>query len=282
MKSNTHKTQILKRTCLAMSGALFLAGSIGTTYQFTQASAAQYSTTGDSVTLDGENDGSATVVLKTSVARTYVAIQGTWSLHEEVETNATQTNYLTLTGMKRGGTTAMSFGATNGTGAWTPEDGNGMAVAANGAVISATYTVDKDTPAGTYTISFSEGLFTYDINNEDVDEADEIASDATITVTRSDNNGGNNGDDNGGNNGNTGGDNGETGDDNGANPTTTDGDSEDDDDSGLGVPNTGKITGENNGANATILSIASFAAAAVLLVIGLQTKGHKKVNFDKQ
>ena len=175
------------KTCLALSGALFLAGSIGTTYHLTQASAAEYSLTGSSVALDGTNAGSATVKLKTSVAHTYVAIQGTWSQHEVVNNNATQTSYLTLSGMKRGGTIAT----------WTPGVGEeGLSVAAGGEVLTATYSVNKDTPAGTYKITFANGIFDYDVNGTDVPESETIASDATITVTRTGSNNNNNNENN--------------------------------------------------------------------------------------
>lgn len=190
MQLKTHlKTKIAKqlpvKACLIASALSCLTGSVWVTCRLTRASQAEYTTTTASVTLDGENNGSATVALKTATARTYVAIQGTWSINEVVGSGSTQTSYLTLSAMKRGGTTAMAYGA-NGTGAWTPEDGVGMSVLAGGDVLSATYTIDKDTPAGTYAVSFSNGLFTYDVNDSDVDEEDTIASSTTITVTRND------------------------------------------------------------------------------------------------
>ena len=173
--------KIPAKLCLIASSVLCLAGNILTTYCPVQASSSEYSLSSGSVTLDGTKDGSVTIALRTSVARSYVAIQGTWSTKETA-----QTSYINLSGMNRGGSTAITYGA-NGTCAWTPENGNGMSVAAGGEVLSATYIVNRDTPAGTYTISFSNGLFTYDINGSDADEDDIIASTATITVTRSSN-----------------------------------------------------------------------------------------------
>lgn len=191
MKLQTHtKLQILKelpaKRCLAVVVALCLVGSIWLTCHLTRASQADYSLTGGNVVLDGANDGSVMVALKTSKARTYVAIQGTWSIHEVVNAGAAQTQYFTLnaTGGRRGGTINITYGD-NGIGIWTPEDGVGMPVAANGEVLSAVYTVDKDTPAGTYKITLSGGLFTY-YEDDDVDEPDTIAAEATVTVTRSD------------------------------------------------------------------------------------------------
>lgn len=241
MNLQTHKTtKVIKKiptgAYWAMAGVVCLAGSIGTICQFTKASSSEYSLTGNSVELNGQSDGTATVALKTSVARTYVAIQGTWSLHEVVTTGATQTSYLSLSGMKRGGSITASYG-TNGVTAWTPEDGIGMPVVAGGEVLTATYTVDKDTPAGTYKVSFSNGLFTYDANGVDEDEADIIANDATITVTRSEQSGddsGSGGTDDGGDSGGGSTDGGGTdsGDDSGSGDGSTDGGGTDGGDSG--------------------------------------------------
>lgn len=117
MQLRTHVTQkILKevpiKACLVASGILCLGGGILVTRRFVQASSSEYSSTGSSVTLDGEHNGSATVLLKTSVARSYVAIQGAWSKNEVVDSGVTQTSYLSLSGMKRGGSATMAYGAT--------------------------------------------------------------------------------------------------------------------------------------------------------------------------
>ena len=157
-----------------------LVSNIWTVYHFVHASSSEYSLVSSNIALDGTSDATIVIPLKTSVARSYVAIQGTWSTNETA-----QTSYFGLSSISRGGSAPMTFGA-NGTCAWTPETGNGMSVASGGEVLSATYTVNKDTPAGTYAVSFSNGLFTYDINGADVDENDVISSIATITVTRSD------------------------------------------------------------------------------------------------
>lgn len=291
MQTRINKTKnifnkISSRTCLVASGVLCLAGSVGMTYGFTHASSSEYSLTGSNVTLDGTNDGSATVALKTSVARTYVAVQGTFSLHEVVEPTATETSYLSLSGMTRGGSTALNYGATNGTGIWTPDPGmDGMSVAAGGEVMTATYTVDKDTPAGTYKISFSDGTFTYDNNGTDLDEADIIASDTTITVTRNNDDSGNNDNDEPG-----------TGDSGTTDTDDTDDDEEDEapvatvvdsdssdgsDDGGLKVPDTGEMTQDGNGATFAAISVAAVVAVVILSAVVMQVKNHKGIDFNK-
>ncbi|MBR3157181.1 hypothetical protein IKF20_01980, partial [Candidatus Saccharibacteria bacterium] len=191
MKIKSSKTQIKQissRAGIATFGTLLLAGSIGMTYQFTSAAATDYSLTGSNVTLNGTANGTTTVTLKNAVARTYVAIQGDWSTKEEVEAGETQTSYLTLSGLKLGSSTTLTFDSSTGTVAWTPLDGNGVSIPANSSVLTATYTVDKDTPAGSYKVIFTDepdGVITYDENDSDVDETDAITLDATITVTRS-------------------------------------------------------------------------------------------------
>ncbi len=189
MKLRTNKTKRVLRKAptklyMAISGILCLVGITGIAYHFAQASSSEYSLTENNVVLDGQHDGTTTIRLKTSTTRTYSAIQGTWSLHEVVNSGATQTSYLSLSGMTRGESTTVDYGQ-NGTYAWASETEEGvLPVAANGSVLTATYTIDKDTPAGTYKISFSEGFLTYYVNGTDVDEDDIIAADATITVTR--------------------------------------------------------------------------------------------------
>ena len=189
MKLRAHKTkQILRKSptklYMAISGILCLAGIAGLAYNLAQASSSEYSLAGNNVVLDGQHNGSVTIKLKTSTARTYSAIQGTWSLHEVVDPAAPQTSYLSISGMTRGSSTTVDYGQ-NGTYAWASETDEGvLSVAASGDVLTATYTIDKNTPAGNYKISFSEGFFTYYANGADVDEEDIIAADTTITVTR--------------------------------------------------------------------------------------------------
>lgn len=274
MKLQTTKTQkilnkIPAKLCLAASGVLCLAGGIGMTYRPTHAILSEYSLAGSNVTLDGEHDGSATVALKTSVARTYTAIQGTYSLHEAVGSEEDPT-YLSLSGMTRGGSIATAYGETNGVVAWTPDPGaDGMSVVANGEVLTATYTVDKDTPAGTYTISFSDGLFTYDVSGSDVEEEDTIALDATVTVTR-DTTGGDDDTDN-----NTDGEEDEDA------AGTIDEEEDEDEESGLAVPNTGKMTGDGNGASIVAISTAAIIAVIALFALAAQIKNHKHIDFDQ-
>lgn len=268
------------------AGALCLASSVGVFYHPTHASQAEYTLAGTSVNLNGTDGGSVNVALKTSVARTYVSMQGTFSTHEVVGTGEDQTSYFVLKEMKRGGNTPITdFNANTGIGMWTPTDGNGMSVAANGEVLSGVYTIDKDTPAGTYTIRFSNGIFQYDVNGTDVDEADTIANTATITVTR-------NAPDDGGDDGDDGGDDGgdedgnEDGDEDGdeddspaivPSNTTTDGSST----TGLAVPDTGQMTEENNSANVAMISIATIISTIALGLAVVKTKAHKKVSFRK-
>ena len=282
MKIKSSKTQIKQistRTGVAALGTLLLVGSIGMTCQLTNAAATNYSLTGSSVALNGTANGTATVTLKNALAKTYVAIQGNWSTSEEVETGETQTSYLTLSGLKLGSSTTLTFDSTTGTVAWTPLDGNGVAIPANGSLITATYTVDKDTPAGSYKVIFTDepdGVITYDENGTDVDEADAITLNATITVTRS----------------------GSSGDGDGSDSTTPTEEEEEEeegeieeegeeekeeeeDEDGLLVPNTGRMSEENSGANAVAISIVSIIATATLITTIIRAKAHKKLSFDK-
>ena len=317
MQIHTNKsTKILKKiptkACLLTSGALLVAGSIGATYCLTQAStpasASGYSLTNSSVVLDGVNDGSATVALTTSVARAYTAANGVLSLHEIVSAGAAQTEHLSLSSMTYGGLEEGSINAGNGAIAWSAglNDVNGASIAAGGNVFTATYTVNKNTPAGTYKISFSDGSFMYQINGSEVDDDNNgnIASEATITVTRNET--GNNtdtGDDS--NNANTGGETnnneGDSSEPSGNSESETEGstnDSSDDNSAvaaaetssdsdsgtktgGLAVPDTGRVSQDNKGASAIVISVVSVVAVAVLSVAAIQLKNHKKIDFKK-
>ena len=149
LQNNKTKKAIKKiptQVYLVATGAICLAGGIGATYHLTKASSSDYSTVGAAVILDGENDGTAVIRLNTAEARNYVAIQGTWSIHEVAEPETTQTTYLTLSGMKRGGSINLPFGANTGTTAWTPtpEDNIGMQVAAGGEVLSCVFLYDDE------------------------------------------------------------------------------------------------------------------------------------------
>ena len=266
-KNNFKKMPI--GACLAVSGALLVVGSVGVVYNPTLAITSDYSLDDNSITLDGEHDGSVAVALKTSVARSFTAIEGTWSLHEVVEPGATATSYLDLSGMKRDGTTDIEYGLSNGKGAWTSLSASDyMTVAANGEILSAIYTVDKNTPAGVYKISLSDGLLSYDEAGTEIDE-DELNLDATVTVTRSEATGGETttGDEATGGETTTGDE--TTGDE----ATTASGE--------LAIPNTGTMTQNGSGANIAMISITAVASIAVSFMAILQIKSHKKVNFNK-
>lgn len=288
-RTENKKRKPSAKAFLAALIAVCFAGNIGIARSSVHASASEYSLAGSTVTIDGTKDGSAKVALKTSKARNYVAIQAAWSLHE-INSGSSQTSYLSLSGMTRGGSTNQQYGE-NGVTSWAAEDENGISVAANGGVLTATYKVDKNTPEGTYQVSLSNGLFTYHINGADVDEDDTINLNATVTVKRGEPNSDNSNDE-----GNT--------DNNGDEGTPIENNSEDNSDEGskgdpkenpeedpeddsefnpktdLAVPDTGYMSQDDNGAKAVIISIASIAAVAALIIVAVKTKTHKKIKFD--
>ena len=107
-------------------------------------------TTDGAVTLDGTNPGTVTVYWTATDAQNIYTIEGFWSLKE---TEAT--NYLELTAI---GSEVVTFTGMNfvevstGRLLWSDDSFDNPGVLSNGKhLLSATYKVAADTPAGTYT-----------------------------------------------------------------------------------------------------------------------------------
>lgn len=108
--------------------------------------------TSAAVTVDGTTDQTVSVVLSANAAMSIVALEGTFSTKE-----AENTSYISLTDYE----SPVTLTGTNyfypSTGQVVYADANldGYSVEENGAVMTAVYTVSKDTPTGTYTVKFN-------------------------------------------------------------------------------------------------------------------------------
>ncbi len=138
------------------------------------------STSGE-VALDGTNDGSVSVVISSSVADTIHGVQATF----QPSVSDSSGTHLTLTELTPGGAvTPTSNETSDGIVYWL--DGtltHGFDVSAGGAIWTGVYAVDKDTPAGDYTISIPAEIITA---GADYDAAYSGTLTATVTVTRND------------------------------------------------------------------------------------------------
>lgn len=109
-----------------------------------------YTLTGGDVTVDGTADVTVEVPFTSVSGGSYYAFQADWAKKESGDTA-----YLTLSALTPGGTASpMENDPNTGKTYWT--DGNFTApvvVTAGQPVWKATYTVDKDTPTGEYTVS---------------------------------------------------------------------------------------------------------------------------------
>lgn len=109
-----------------------------------------YTLTGGDVTVDGTADKTVDVLFTSVKGGNYYAFQADWAKKETGETS-----YLTLSALTAGGTASpMENDPNTGKTYWT--DGTFSApitVTAGQPVWKATYTVAKDTPTGTYTVS---------------------------------------------------------------------------------------------------------------------------------
>ena len=143
-----------------------------------------YYMTNVSVELDGENDGSATINLKTPVEAVIFSIQGQfWT-----GTSGGEFTLNTLT--PAAGITPSSNAVADGIVLWQDSSWmNPLELEADGTLWSATYTVDKDTPAGEYTFCIENTRINREIFvNGDYDYPTENIGNVcgTVTVTRSD------------------------------------------------------------------------------------------------
>lgn len=140
-----------------------------------------YSLTDKTITLDGENDGTVEVSLITAEGGTFYALQAGWTLSEKESTN-----YFTLSNLVSGGTTSpMENDPATGRVLWTDGSYTGFDVSEGGSIWTATYTIDKDTPAGTYTVELTVDAITGGTAEYDSDENFSLT--ATITVEREEN-----------------------------------------------------------------------------------------------
>ena len=128
------------------------------------------------VTVDGTTDQTVDVVLTANVDVTIIALEGAFSTKE-----AENTSYVSLTDFKSPvelkGT---NYSATsNGMVVYADANLEGYTVAGNGNVMTAVYTVSKDTPTGNYTVQFGA----INIQEYDFNQVENVVYTATISVT---------------------------------------------------------------------------------------------------
>ena len=142
------------------------------------ASASDYSLTNKTVVLDGENDEEVEISLVTAAGGTFYALQSNWTLSEKENSS-----YFTLSNLVAGGTASPTENnPATGNIVWADSSYTGFSVAAGGAIWKAKYIIDKDTPAGTYTVGLTIDSITGGTAGFDSDE--NIPLTATITVER--------------------------------------------------------------------------------------------------
>lgn len=137
--------------------------------------------TGGEVTLDGTNPGTVTVYWTGTGNQNIYAVEGSWSLKE-----TESTNYLSLTAM---GSEVLTFTGMNyvdvptGKVVWTDDSFSNPGVVSNGKqLLSATYKVAADTPAGTYTVQYSSALL---VGDDYENDKTAVKAEPKIVVKRS-------------------------------------------------------------------------------------------------
>lgn len=138
-----------------------------------------YSLSNAGVELDGTEDKTVTINLVTPETDTIFGFQGTFLPSVAVGGDV----YMTLTALTPGGDVSpMSNSTSDGIVYWLDGSYTGFALDEGGAIWSATYTVDKDTPAGDYQVSLTNAEVTSEGNDYDTVSLGTI--NATITVAR--------------------------------------------------------------------------------------------------
>ena len=138
MKKVISTLLLLAMLCALVAGASF-------------AAADDYTLNDAAVSVDGVSDGTADVVFASVAGGNFYGLEGYWSTKETEESS-----FLKLTALTPAGAiTPMENYPSNGHVYWSDMSfTTPITAAAGGAIWTATYTVDKDTPSGVYTVSF--------------------------------------------------------------------------------------------------------------------------------
>lgn len=141
------------RKLLALLLTLVMLGSVFAITATAAPVRTDYTFTGGEVTVDGTEDVTVNVCLNSVSGGNYYAFETKWSLKE-----AGDTSYLKLSALTPGGTASpMENDPATGKTYWVDMSFSApIVVTAGQPVWTATYTVDKDTPTGSYTVSATE------------------------------------------------------------------------------------------------------------------------------
>lgn len=131
------------------------------------------------VELDGTNNGTVTTSLQATKPQTFYALQGHFSLKETADSNYFKLTSYTLNAMPALGPydeTSVDTGNL-----YWKNINNPISAQIGTKFLTATYTVDKDTPAGTYYLTYENEVLTGDKMDSNEDEHTYTVA---ITVTR--------------------------------------------------------------------------------------------------
>lgn len=133
-------------------------------------------TVSGSVTVDGTEDQTVNVAFSANSAMSVIALQGTFSTTETEGTGYLKlSDYVSPVELKG----FNYFDIPSGTTVYGDSALEGYAVEQNGNVMTAVYTVDKDTPTGSYTVQFS----VVDVQDYEFNTVSNRVYTATIEVT---------------------------------------------------------------------------------------------------
>lgn len=173
------RTKFLKMLCLVLAVSVLVAtsGMRVVALEENISDMNKINISAENVVLDGENDSVLTVTIVATAEMICYGMEGFWSLCEQGEGE-----YFTLTTLAFGDNLVVdskddNVSVSTGKVIWTDDDFDSAVTAKDGALLIATYSVDANTPAGDYVLTYTSVVFT-----DETGEPNETEMSFTATV----------------------------------------------------------------------------------------------------
>ncbi len=175
-------SKIIARALTIIAPLIAATGIYSATLADSNISSSDFAVTSPSVELDGENDGTVSITFSGPTSGTLYALDGTWdtTVTSDSSTILTLASITPADGATSTGTT-ITNNTTTGQYMWIDLTVAGLSIS-DGNILTATYTVDKDTPSGTYDVEFYVDSIAYGSSADDTATGFTLTS--TVTVSR--------------------------------------------------------------------------------------------------
>lgn len=175
---------ILKIGLPAILSVFVVVGAVRFVHAASTLTTSDFSLSDASVELDGSNDGSVEITFNAETSGILYALDSTWdtSITSDSSTIFTLASIASASAITSSSGTVITNNISTGQYSWIDMTVAGASISDN--ILTATYTVDKDTPSGTYDVEFYVDAIAYGSSADD--SGTELTFTATITVTRAD------------------------------------------------------------------------------------------------